>query len=291
MNESNTSLLRTCGLTSSAATDIGHVRQVNEDSFLASDPVYLVADGMGGHNAGEVASGVVIDEFRALVGSDFVDLESVADALVTAYERITSLEDPSGRSAGTTVAMVTLAIHENVPHWLVMNLGDSRVYTIRQGEFSQVSVDHSVVQELVDRGEITEAQARVHPYRNMITRALGAGPDARPDFWLLEANAGDRFLLCTDGVSGEIPDSRIQEIFETTSDADGVASRLVEEALARGGRDNATAVTLTAVPVGEDASYGEPSFTTVDSSQLPQRPDADLNESPNDEPENISDQE
>lgn len=259
---------------SSAATDIGHVREVNEDSFLASEPVFLVADGMGGHNAGEVASAIVVDEFLRLVGTHTIELDAVADALVAAYERIASIDDPSTRSAGTTVAMVTLTEHEGEPQWLVMNLGDSRVYAIRNGEFSQVSVDHSVVQELVDRGEITAEQARIHPYRNMITRALGAGPDARPDFWLLDAHVGDTFLLCSDGVSGEVADDRIREILTEEAGEISAAQRLVDEALARGGRDNATAVIVTAVPPAEARIEGDTIFTTVDRASLPARIEA-----------------
>lgn len=256
---------------SSAATDIGHVREINEDSFLATDPVFLVADGMGGHNAGEVASAIVVDEFLPLVGSDTIALDAIADALVAAYERIASIDDSSTRSAGTTVAMVTLTEHKGEPHWLVMNLGDSRVYAIRDGEFSQVSVDHSVVQELVDRGEITAEQARIHPYRNMITRALGAGPDARPDFWLLEAHEGDVFLLCSDGVSGEVPDNRIREILIEEPGEISIAQRLVDEALASGGRDNATAVVVKAVPMSDARIQGDTIFTTVDRATLPAR--------------------
>lgn len=106
------------GIASTGATDVGLVRSVNEDSFIAFDPIFLVADGMGGHNAGEVASGIVADEFAALAGGDYIELEDVADAMVRSYERIASLDDDSGRSAGTTVAMVALTLHESEPHWL-----------------------------------------------------------------------------------------------------------------------------------------------------------------------------
>ena len=257
------------GIASTGATDVGLVRSVNEDSFIAFDPIFLVADGMGGHNAGEVASGIVADEFAALAGGDYIELEDVADAMVRSYERIASLDDDSGRSAGTTVAMVALTLHESEPHWLVMNLGDSRVYMLRDGEFSQVSVDHSVVQELVDRGEITLDQARVHPYRNMITRALGAGPDTRPDFWLIPVRLGDRFLVCSDGVTGEVSDGELHSMLEESSAADLVAQRIVDTAVAHGGRDNATAVVVSAVEPSASGAYGEHIFTTVDRLELP----------------------
>ena len=259
-------------LSSSGATDVGRVRHVNEDSFVMSAPVFAVADGMGGHNAGEIASGIVVDEFAHLAGSAYVELEAVADALVRAYERIATMVDDATKGAGTTVAMVALTLHEQSPHWLVMNLGDSRVYTIRDGEFSQVSVDHSVVQELLDRGEITPAQARVHPYRNMITRALGAGPDTRPDFWLLPARQGDRFFLCTDGVSGEVHDDLIERTWRATPDADNPAQNLVDQAVAAGGRDNATAVSVSAVSTGHGCAVGDSIFTTVPRERLPQLP-------------------
>ncbi|MCT1956479.1 PP2C family protein-serine/threonine phosphatase [Dermabacter hominis] len=263
------------GVASTGATDVGLVRSVNEDSFISYDPIFLVADGMGGHNAGEVASGIVADEFASLAGGDYVELEDVADAMVRSYERIASLDDDSGRSAGTTVAMVALTLHESEPHWLVMNLGDSRVYMLRDGEFSQISVDHSVVQELVDRGEITLDQARVHPYRNMITRALGAGPDTRPDFWLIPVRLGDRFLVCSDGVTGEVSDGELHTMLQETSEADFVAQRIVETAVAHGGRDNATAVVVSAVEPDAAGVYGEHIFTTVDRLELPVVADED----------------
>ncbi|MDO5645609.1 MAG: protein phosphatase 2C domain-containing protein [Dermabacter sp.] len=263
---------RPFGVASSAATDVGRVRKVNEDSYLAIAPVYLVADGMGGHNAGEVASGIVIDEFFSLAGEQYVDPDAVADAMVRAYERIASISDETSRSAGTTVAMVALTLHEDEPHWLVMNLGDSRVYMVRSGQFSQVSVDHSVVQELVDRGEITSAQARVHPYRNMITRALGAGPEARPDFWLFPVTEGDQFLVCSDGVSGEIDDAELERLLADSAGAESVASSIVHRAVAYGGRDNATAVVVSATQPGSGAHVGEQSYTTVERSELPALP-------------------
>lgn len=255
-------------LSMSSATDVGHVRAINEDSFIAKAPLALVADGMGGHNAGEVASAIVVDEFWPLTGTSLLDPEDVADAMVRAYERIASIVDDSSRSAGTTVAMASMTMHDGAPHWLVMNLGDSRIYRVRDGELTQVSVDHSVVQELVDRGEITEEQARVHPYRNMITRALGAGPDTRPDFFLIPARLDDIFFVCSDGVSGEVDDEEIADIIASTP-FERSAHSLVEAALANGGRDNATAVLVKAVRQGDETTHGDDHYTTVDRDSLP----------------------
>lgn len=230
-----------------AATDVGAVRTMNEDSFLAGDPVYLVADGMGGHNAGEVASAIVVDQFADLVGQDDLTPETIAESLIAAYDRITKIASESTRGAGTTVALVSTAWDDDQAAWIVMNLGDSRVYRLSNGDFEQISIDHSVVQELVDRGEITAAEARVHPYRNMVTRALGPGPNSRPDFWLLPAMLGDRFVICSDGVNGELEDSIIETILREADDIIDVPRTLVDRAVEAGGRDNATVVALEAV--------------------------------------------
>lgn len=235
---------------SAGATDVGAVRSMNEDSYLAGSPIYLVADGMGGHNAGEVASAMVVDQFADLVGTDDLTPETIAESLIAAYDRITQISSDSSNGAGTTVALVGTAWDNDQAAWIVMNLGDSRVYRLSNGDFEQISIDHSVVQELVDRGDITPDEARVHPYRNMVTRALGPGPNSRPDFWLLPAMLGDRFVICSDGVNGELDDSAIEQVLRETGDIRDVPGILVERAVEAGGRDNATVVALEAVLEG-----------------------------------------
>jgi protein phosphatase len=192
----------TVRVVSASATHVGHVRATNEDSLLSVTPIHLVADGMGGHNAGEVASAIAVEEFEKLTLQENVTVEQLGDALHSASVRIGELGGESTLGAGTTVALVATMVLDGVGYWVIMNLGDSRVYRLSGEVFEQVSVDHSVVQELMDRGDISAEQARIHPYRHMVTRALGAGPESDPDYWLIPAETGDRMLICSDGLTG-----------------------------------------------------------------------------------------
>lgn len=235
-----------------SATHLGLVRAINEDSLLTSPPLFLVADGMGGHDAGEVASAIAVEEFGRLIGGEDLTIEDLGSALHTAAGRIDELSDGGPLSAGTTVALVATMEIDEVGYWVVLNLGDSRVYRDSEGIFEQISVDHSVVQELMDRGEITEDEAKVHPYRHMITRALGAGPENDPDYWLIPAETGDRLLICSDGLSGEVPDASIQRVLESDVSPQDACDVLVDLALAGGGHDNVTVVVVEALSIGED---------------------------------------
>lgn len=234
---------------SAAATHVGHVRATNEDSILNVPPVYLVADGMGGHNAGEVASAIAVEEFEKLTIQENVTVEQLGDALRTAGERIGDLGGESQLGAGTTVAAVATMVLDGIGYWVVINLGDSRVYRLSKDIFEQVSVDHSVVQELMDRGELSSEEARVHPYRHMVTRALGAGPESEPDYWLIPAETGDRMLVCSDGLTGEVADASIERALRSPRDVRTISEDLVQLALDGGGRDNVSVVVVEAVEV------------------------------------------
>lgn len=232
-----------------AATDVGRRRSLNEDAFLAMPPLFLVADGMGGHQAGEVASATVIDEFAKLTGRASLTVADVHTALRSARDRVEALPAGGGAGAGTTLAGVTIADVEGEGYWLAVNLGDSRTYRLSEGVLEQVSVDHSVVQELIDAGQLDAASAAQDSRRNVITRAIGAGSDSEPDFWLLPAEEGDRILVCSDGLPTEIDDGRIDLILRSERSPQGAAERLVREAVDAGGRDNVTAVVVDAVEV------------------------------------------
>ncbi|HIY23371.1 MAG TPA: protein phosphatase 2C domain-containing protein [Candidatus Brachybacterium merdigallinarum] len=234
---------------SAAATDVGHVRATNEDSILDDSPIFLVADGMGGHNAGEVASAIAVEEFEKLTVQENVTVEQLGDALRTAAERIADLGGEAQLGAGTTVAVVATMVLDGVGYWVVLNLGDSRVYRLSGEIFEQVSVDHSVVQELMDRGELTAEEARTHPYRHMVTRALGAGPETDPDYWLIPAEVGDRMLVCSDGLTGEVSDTAIERVLRSPQDVRTIARSLVDLALEGGGRDNVSVVVVEAVEI------------------------------------------
>jgi serine/threonine protein phosphatase PrpC len=233
-----------------AATDVGLRRATNEDSYLAASPIFLVADGMGGHDAGEVASAIAVETFSQLVGPQSRTPAEVRDALERANHSIASLATAGPRHAGTTISGVVIAESEGLAYWLVFNLGDSRTYLLSNSDLEQISVDHSIVQELVDTGSLDRAAAAVHPDRNVITRALGSGGDFRPDYWLVPVEPGDRVMICSDGVSGEIGDEAIKRILLEESDPQDAATRLVNEGLLHGGRDNLTAVVVDAWDAG-----------------------------------------
>ena len=246
---SDPDLTGTIRVVSAAATHVGHVRATNEDSILNAPPIYLVADGMGGHNAGEVASAIAVEEFEKLTIQENVTVEQLGEALRSAAIRIGELGGEATLGAGTTVAAVATMVLDDVGYWVVLNLGDSRVYRLSGDIFEQVSVDHSVVQELMDRGELTPEQAKIHPYRHMVTRALGAGPDSDPDYWLIPAEAGDRMLICSDGLTGEVDDAAIEKLLRSPSDVRTLSQDLVGRALDGGGHDNISVVLVEAVEV------------------------------------------
>jgi PPM family protein phosphatase len=235
-------------------TDRGLRRELNEDSFIASDPVFAVADGMGGHEAGEVASGMCV---RALAGMpQLATGERTATASVVQHFLASadeSIRAATGSRAGTTLSGVVVVEQMGVPYWLVMNIGDSRTYRLSHGQFAQVSVDHSEVQELVDTGEITAEQAAVHPRRHVVTRALGTGDDTEADYWLLPIEEGDRVMVCSDGLNGELTDDRMLGILGSVEDPQEAVDALIQAALRSGGRDNITVIVVDARNVLNDA--------------------------------------
>jgi len=244
-----------------AATDVGLVRDLNEDCHLAAPPVFAVADGMGGHDGGEVASDLAVRELARL-GDRCFDLDTgraaVASALDAAQRRIAAFvgeqraDGAVDFSSGTTCVVALLVEGPSGPQWLLANLGDSRIYRFAGGELTQVSVDHSLVQELVDAGNLTVEEAARHPDRNVVTRALGGLAPAVPDYFHVTLPPGARLLLCSDGISGMIDDATIARILAETPDPDLAAGRLVEAALAAGGHDNATAVVVDVVGLIDD---------------------------------------
>jgi PPM family protein phosphatase len=243
-----------------SATHTGLRRRANEDSHLAESPVFLVADGMGGHEAGEVASALAVAAFAELTGASALRPADLDAAFDRAARSIKGLAHTGSRRAGTTVSGVALAENEGRAYWLVFNLGDSRTYRLADGALEQISVDHSVVQELVDGGSLDRASAATHPDRNVITRALGAGGTYQPDYWLVPLEAGDRILICSDGVSGELDDDAIARVLREEPLAQDAATRLVHEGVLRGGRDNLTAVVVDASDraAGEGAGAAAP---------------------------------
>lgn len=234
-------------LRSEGRSDTGRVRRLNEDAFYAGAPAFVVADGMGGHERGEVASREVATALeRGIPLGAPTTTEAVVTTIVAANAVIRSIPTPGG-VIGTTVAglaLVALSPQTDL-HWMVFNVGDSRVYTWADGALRRITVDHSAVQELVDAGSITEAEAREHPDRNIVTKAIGVEAGIDPDVWLLPVVGRQRFLLCSDGLTGELSDEGIAEVL--SQGFEGAADRLVELALAAGGRDNVTALVVDVV--------------------------------------------
>ena len=245
-----------------AATDVGAVRETNEDAYLVAPPVFAVADGMGGHENGDVASRIVVEEFARLAEEGYEPTEAraaVTVALEAAQRRITEYAEDGGpdprRTPGTTVVAALLVEDDGAPAWLLVNLGDSRIYAVIGGALQQVSTDHSVVQELIDAGQLSEADAAEHPERHVITRALGGPRLERPDFFVLPVGEVERLLLCSDGISGLVGDDEIAGVLTAVTDPRDAADGLVAAALRAGGDDNATAVVVDVVGLVPDQAY------------------------------------
>lgn len=229
-------------------TDTGLKRTANEDSVLDASPIFLVADGMGGHEAGDRASAAVVAAFEPLRGRE-VELDDVRDALSRAASVVEDIAAGHKRGAGSTVTGVALLEHEGTPHWLVFNVGDSRVYRHHGNELTQLTVDHSLGQELVDAGELRAEDLASFSQRNVITRAIGA-PDSTADSWLLPVVDGERLLLCSDGLSGEVSDEAIRATLTMNGRPETAATALVRRALHAGGRDNVSVVVIDVVSGG-----------------------------------------
>ncbi len=233
-----------------AATDTGNLRGQNEDAHIAEQNLFAVADGMGGHNAGEVASAMAIEHLRGIALSGVSSAEAFAqvvrDLNGAIYASATSTTDQRGMGTTLTAAAL-LAPTDNVdqPSQIVIaNVGDSRTYLLRSGELRQMSVDHSYVQELVTEGLLTVAEARTHPRRNIVTRALGIDEQVSVDTWTIPMFDGDRFMLCSDGLVDEVPLDEITEMMRELSAPQHIAERLVTAAKRHGGRDNITVIVI-----------------------------------------------
>ena len=228
-----------------ASTDVGMVRQQNEDSFLAEETLFVAADGMGGHNAGEVASALAVTTLKAGARLGIDTTEDFRELVQQANSAIytASLDDSTQSGMGTTVTALSIVEGEE-PRVLVANVGDSRAYLWRSGALSRLSVDHSYVQELVNEGIITPEAARVHPRRNIVTRALGIDRSVMVDVFTHFVRTGDRIVLCSDGLVDEVADVEIARVLGQHTDPQETAEALVMVANTNGGRDNTTVIVV-----------------------------------------------
>ncbi|MCI8468359.1 MAG: Stp1/IreP family PP2C-type Ser/Thr phosphatase [Eggerthellaceae bacterium] len=220
-------------------TDVGCVREHNEDSLVVAPPLYVVCDGMGGHAAGEVASEIAVN-----VIAERAPRHPDAEALGQAVEEanlaiIRGAREGVGREGMGTTCTAALLENERL---VIAQVGDSRAYLLHQGRLQQLTRDHSLMADLIEAGQITPAEARVHPQRSVITRALGSDPRTVPDLFEINVETGDRLLLCSDGLSGMVEDDQIEAIMNRTADPQRCAAQLVNEAVANGGYDNVTVV-------------------------------------------------
>ncbi|KTR51700.1 PP2C family protein-serine/threonine phosphatase [Curtobacterium oceanosedimentum] len=236
-----------------AATDVGRRRDHNEDSYLVGAPFFVVADGMGGHLAGDRASDAVVSRLDQVATGDFTSRRDIQRALLLATADIERAAGGNALGAGTTVTGVALVASHGQPAALVFNVGDSRTYKIESGALRRVTVDHSVVQEMVDAGLLRAEDAEQHPDSNVITRAVGFGEPPEPDWWTLPLRAGDRYLVCSDGLTKELGDVGIARIAARVPGAQALAERLVGDAVVAGGRDNVTVVVVQVDGAPEDS--------------------------------------
>ena len=247
-----------------ASTDVGMVRQQNEDSYLAEENLYVVADGMGGHNAGEVASALAVTTLKAGARSGIDSVERFRELVQQANTAIytASLDDSTQSGMGTTLTALSIVAGEE-PRVLVANVGDARTYMWRNGALTRLSVDHSYVQELVNEGIITPEEARVHPRRNIVTRALGIDRSVVVDVFSHLVRTGDRIVLCSDGLVDEVSDADIAVVLGQHSDPQDTAEALVMVANTAGGRDNTTVIVVDVLDdISEPVILPTPDNTT-----------------------------
>jgi len=237
-------------ITYGAVTHVGQVRTSNEDSLLADNNVFMVADGMGGHNAGEVASLMAVDHLREAASGIIAETDLV-QALENANEVIyaESMTNHLHHGMGTTLAAMVVLENNNI---VVAHVGDSRVYMWHEGALSRLSKDHSYVQELVDEGIVSIEEARTHPRRNIVTRALGIDADVEIEANTFPVTVGAWYVLCSDGLVDEISDADIAKVLARCTSPHEASQALVDAANAAGGRDNITVIVVsTASPDAE----------------------------------------
>lgn len=229
-------------------TDIGCIREQNEDSLTVKPPLFVIADGMGGHAAGEVASEICVKTVEECA-PDHADAEKLGEAVEQANRDIinAAISGEGREGMGTTCTAAMLEADRLV----IAQVGDSRAYLLHAGKLSQLTRDHSLMANMIESGQITPEEARFHPNRSVITRALGNDPDMVPDLYEIRVEAGDKLMLCSDGLTSMVEDSDIEAVMNRVADPQRCASALVNEAIAAGGADNVTVIVANAIGLGD----------------------------------------
>lgn len=266
-----------------AATDVGRVRERNEDSFLSREPLFAVADGMGGHRGGSVASKLALEVLSQMGGDSMSGdgaAKDLAEMVVQANEAVLERASEQPRLTGMGTTLTAIVVQPGRLH--LAHVGDSRAYMLRDGTLRQLTEDHSLVQRMVKEGKLTPEEAEVHPHRSVLTRALGVEPELEVDKETIEVGPGDRVLLCSDGLTTMVSEDEIQEVLAEQQDPQAAAEALVEAANEAGGADNVTAVVIdvlddaaTAEAGGEAAAathMAEPTDTGADEEGAVRRP-------------------
>lgn len=244
-------------------SEVGCVRVHNEDSYLVGRQIWAVADGMGGQAAGEVASRLVIERLRqadeggVLGPHDLVDIIGAINETLLEHAR----RHPKTRGLGSTVSGIASVRVGDVRHWGVFNVGDSRVYRFHGGAMERETVDHNEAQQLVDLGQLAPQDVATHPGRSVLTRSLGSSPAPQPDVLLLPQDDHETFLICSDGLTSEVPDELIAQMLRDCADPAKAADRLVDMALAHGAHDNVTALVVAVGP--PDGTCAQPHQETT----------------------------
>jgi serine/threonine protein phosphatase PrpC len=239
-----------------ARTDVGRVREGNEDSYMVHEPLFAVADGMGGHQGGEVASKLALDTLKQVAGGERALIQAVQDANRAVFDR--AGRDPGLAGMGTTLtAFLVEGDAVRLAH-----VGDSRAYLLRDGQLQRITKDHTVVERLVEEGRLTPQEAEIHPQRSILTRAIGVEGDVQVDQGTIEVSPGDRLLLCSDGLTGMVGEEEITRILTERSDPQAAADALIEAANEAGGQDNITAVVIDVADGGPTPAAGPSAAVT-----------------------------
>ncbi|WP_308291629.1 protein phosphatase 2C domain-containing protein [Microbacterium sp. G2-8] len=226
------------------STDAGHKRDNNQDSFLTVFPMFVVADGMGGHVGGEIASQSVVSRLEHVAEQGVVTPAAIDEALTYAVQDIADHPDATDEGTGTTLTGVYLDPTDDGASVVAMNIGDSRVYLQRGDQLMQVTTDHSLVQELVTAGRLSEEEAETHPYSNVITRAVGPTEAVSPDYVRIDVQQGDRYVVCSDGLTKELTDYGILHFLHENADPADAVVAMMKAALDNGGRDNVSIIVV-----------------------------------------------
>ncbi|MGI8505364.1 MAG: Stp1/IreP family PP2C-type Ser/Thr phosphatase [Solirubrobacteraceae bacterium] len=245
-------------------TDTGRQRRDNEDSAFARAPLFVIADGMGGAQAGEVASRIAVEAFEGELPGEGSAEQRLAECARVANRRIYEISRSEHERAGMGTTLTAVYVGDS--DLAVAHVGDSRAYLFRDGELGLLTQDHTLVGELVKRGKLTEEQAAEHPQRSIITRALGIDPEVEVDTWTYAGRPGDVVLLCSDGLTSMITEDQVTAILSEEADLDRAAARLIDEANEAGGRDNITVVLFMLEDAGGDV-VDEPTIVGLASAE------------------------